>query len=328
MSLSDLLVEVNRRWLSTLDLEKIVPEVVSVTQAAFRADDVSLLLVDPNGKELVEHVIVSRRRAPDNRFRIRIQAEGITGWVASHRQSQFIEDVTRDKRYICASTRIQSEAALPILAGDRLLGVLNIEWTEHRAFDAETRGLLELLASQIAIALINAESHDRERKRGRQLLILHHLSRIGGGAIPPEAYLARAIEAVRKEFGCHYSSIFLGDYDQEVLVLLAQSYSDGLEMQAGSRQPFGNGLIGNAFKVGETLNVHDVKQNPLYDPKIPETQSEVCVPIRVGDRCLGILDAQSRQLDAFDSDDVVFLETVARFLVPALQIHLDAKSVG
>ncbi len=44
-----------------------------------------------------------------------------------------------------------------------------------------------------------------------------------------------------------------------------------------------------------------------------------------GDRCLGILDAQSRQADGFTAGDVIFLETAARFVAPALLTLLDAR---
>ena len=47
--------------------------------------------------------------------------------------------------------------------------------------------------------------------------------------------------------------------------------------------------------------------------------SEVCVPIRIGDRCLGILDAQAATVGEFTDDETMFLEAVARLLAPSLQ---------
>lgn len=322
---TDVLTEIHRKWLSSLDLEKVLPEIASVTQRLLKADEASLLLVDSNGKELVEHVILSRTRSPHERFRIRIRAEGVTGWVAAHGKPLAVPDVRKDSRYVHTSDRIRSEAAVPVYSGERLLGVLNVESRKVNHFKKDEMRLLELLASQIGIALANTELHDRERRRGRQLLILHHLARVAGGAIPPVAFLQRVVDAVRREFSCHYAAVFRGDYVREQLELLAQASDADLDVRPGATLPFGNGLIGTSFKIGETVNARDVRQEPLYIATIPEVQSEVCVPIRVGDRCLGILDAQSCQREGFGPGDVIFLETTARFVAPTLLTLLDAR---
>jgi sigma-B regulation protein RsbU (phosphoserine phosphatase) len=327
VSLSAVLLEVNRRVLGSLDLETILGEVGEVTQKLLGADDVSLLLVDPHGKELVEHMIVSRRRAPDNRYRIRIRQEGITGWVAENRKPQVVADVRKDKRYVPTSDKIRSEAAVPVMAGDRLLGVLNAESAKVGRFSTNDLKLLELLASQVAIALENAETHDLERNRGRQLQILHHLARMSDGSLPNDAVLQRAVDAVRREFSCHFAAVMLGDMKNEELVVLAQSVTGEPTTKVGGRQKFGSGLIGTAFKIGETLNVRDVSRDPVYLAEIENTQSELCVPIRIGARCIGIIDVQSRQLDAFATDDVVFLETIACFLIPVVQAMSKSRLV-
>ncbi|MBI2900471.1 MAG: GAF domain-containing protein [Planctomycetes bacterium] len=319
------LVELHQKWLSSLDLERVLPEIAAVTQRLLCADEVSLLLVDPNGKELVEHVILSHTRSADERYRIRIRAEGVTGWVAMRRTPLSIPDVRKDSRYVHTSDRIRSEAAVPVLAGDRLLGVLNAESARVRWFTPAKMRLMELLATQIAIALVNAESYDRERRRGRQLLILHHLSRISYGAIPPVAFLRRAADAVRREFGCHYAAVFGADHERGALALLAQSSDRDLDLRLGDEIPFEKGLVGTAFRLGETVSVRDVSRELLYLAKVPDIRSEACVPIRVGERCLGVLDAQSREGEAFTPDDVIFLETMARFVAPTLESFLASR---
>lgn len=312
------LVEIHRKWLSSLDAEKVLPEIVHVTQRLLKADEVSLLLVDPNGKELVEHVILSRTRTPDEKYRIRIRAEGITGWVAAHRKPLAIADVRKDSRYVHTSPKIRSECAVPVMAGKRLLGVLNVESKKVGRFRRQEVALLELLATQIAIALGNLEAYDLERRRARQLLVLHHLARLTQGAIPPIAFLHRVTDAVRREFRSAYAAVFRGDYAAQRLELLAHSFDGDVDIRLGETLAFGSGLIGTAFRIGETILIPDVREEPLYVAKVPDTRSEVCVPVRIGDRCVGILDAQSRETDAFNEGDVLFLETMARLVAPTL----------
>ncbi len=318
LDVQDLLVQVQRTWLSSLEGEKVLPEVVALTQRLLRADEVSLLLVDSGGKELVEHAMLSRTRTTDDRFRIRIRAEGVTGWVAAKRKSLVVPDVRKDSRYVHTSPKIRSEIAVPIVSGERLLGVLNAESRKVGHFGREEIRLMELLAGPIAIALVNMEAYYREHRRGQQLLILHHVARISFGAIPPVAFLHRVTDAVRREFRCAYAAVFRGDYEAQRIELLAHSSDRELEIRLGESLSFGQGLIGTAFRLGETLNVRDVAREPLYVAKVPEIRSEICVPIRVGERCLGIVDAQSREADAFGEGDVIFLETMARLLPPTI----------
>lgn len=90
---------------------------------------------------------------------------GIVGWVARNRQSALVSDVTSDPRYhrSCAATR--SELDVPVLFSDHLLGVLNIESPVAGFFDDEDRQLLEVIATQTAIALTNLASQEELREQ-------------------------------------------------------------------------------------------------------------------------------------------------------------------
>src|SRR5687767_4558289 len=155
-----LLLEINRRWLSSLDPAVLLPEIVSVTKSMFKVTDVTLLMLDHEGREFVQHLAAGphyRKLAPS--FFQRIRRDGVTGWVASHRKALIVNDTSKDKRYIGDTRTIRSEMAVPVIAEGRLLGVLNLESSEKSAFGAEDLELLELMASQCAIALRNAEVH-------------------------------------------------------------------------------------------------------------------------------------------------------------------------
>lgn len=315
-----LFLEINRRWLSSLDPAVLLPEIVSVTKRIFDATDATLLFLDHEGREFVQHLAAGphyRKLAPS--FFQRIRKEGVTGWVASHRKAVVVNDTSKDKRYIGDTKAIKSELACPVLAEGRLLAVLNLESARLNRFKPEDVKLLELMASQCAIALRNSEIYEAERRRAQQCEALYHISRIGGGVLPPMTVLQRAVEVVGGLLECFYVGLFQGDYEREEVVLVAQKCTGDIDIVAGATQKFQVGLIGYAFRLGETVHVRDVTKNETYVARIPAIRSEICVPIRIGDRCLGILDAQSQKLDGFSPDEVMFLETVARFLAPVCQ---------
>jgi len=319
-----LLPEVIQRLLAVSNTDLLLHEVCALASDALGADEVSLLLIDPDGTELVEHEVVGKKLRP-TRYRLKIKDQGICGYAAAKRQPVVVADVKKDKRYVEVHSDMRSEAAMPILSGEELLGILNFESKKIGYFQKSDVPVLSFLASQIAIALKMVELEQRGRTWQDRVAALHNLARLGGGAAPREAVLQRVVDAVRMTCGGHYAAVFQGDYDREELVLLAQSSAHPINIATGARLKFGTGLLGKAFELGETVNVKDVRTNTMYLFKIPGVMSEICVPIRVGDACLGILDAQAQNVGEFTDDEAMFLETVTRSLVPLLQTVTPAR---
>jgi len=319
-----LLPEVIRRLLAIADTDLLLHEVCTLASDALGADEVSLLLIDPDGSELVEHEVVGKKLRP-TRYRLKVGDQGICGMAAAKRNPVVVADVRKDKRYVEVHPEMRSEAAMPILSGDELLGILNFESKKVGYFQKSDVPVLSFLASQVAIALKMVELEQRGRTWQDRVAALHNLARLGGGAAHREAVLQRVVDAVRMTCGGHYAAVFQGDYEREELVLLAQSSAHPINIATGARLKFGTGLLGKAFELGETMNVKDVRKDPMYLFKIPGVLSEICVPIRVGDACLGILDAQAANVGEFTDDEAMFLETVTRALVPLLQTATPAR---
>ena len=309
------LPEVVRRLLAITDPDELLARVLELCREALGADEVSLLLVDED--DLVE-AEVRGKTLRKQRFRLRIGEEGVAGIAAAHRQTIVVPDVRLDKRYKKVSADTRSEACVPIVAGERLLGVLNFESSKIGFFSHTDRHLLELLAAQIALGLRLDEARRRADRLATELGMLNHLGR-AGTMLDPRLFLQRCCDAVRRAFDCIYVGIFFGDYSKERLVLLAHATTIPLDFGPGESQAFGKGMIGHAFKFGETHNARDVRKDPYYTSYVESVLSEVDVPIRAGDHCLGIVDAQAATVGAFSQDEVQTLETLARFLVPMLQ---------
>ncbi len=75
---------------------------------------------------------------------------GICGAAASSRETIVVDDVRRDPRYIACSLSVQSEIVVPILSGDRVIGVLDLDSDTRAAFGADDRRQLEQVAAALA----------------------------------------------------------------------------------------------------------------------------------------------------------------------------------
>jgi len=98
--------------------------------------------------------------------------KGVTVRAANSRKTVLVPDVTKDSEYVGGVPGIQSELAVPVDTGDRVLGVLNVESRKPAAFDEKDIALLQILASHAATAIGNIEKRGEIEKRSIQLASL------------------------------------------------------------------------------------------------------------------------------------------------------------
>ncbi len=104
---------------------------------------------------------------------------GITGWTAAHQQSQRIDDVTQDPRYIQVGSNVRSELAIPLIYRGELLGILNVESDRVGAYTENDEELLGTLGGTLAAIISNARLLDQIRRQvDRERLLYEVTSKI------------------------------------------------------------------------------------------------------------------------------------------------------
>lgn len=114
--------------------------------------------------------------------------EGIVGWVLEHGLYALVNDVKMDRRYVNGFHGTRSELAVPVMMGDTVLGVLNIESPQVNLFDEEDRRLLAGVAAQFAVALSNLNAQSKLREQAvrdplTQLFNRHYLNEVIDGEL-------------------------------------------------------------------------------------------------------------------------------------------------
>ncbi len=129
-----------------------------------------------------------------------------------------------------------------------------------------------------------------------------------------QTLLSRVVTLISERFGFYHAGIFLSDPSHEWAVLRAASSEGGQRMlQQGHRLQVGTGIVGYVVAKGEPRIAMDVGADAVFfdNPELPETRSELALPLRARGEIIGALDVQSREPAAFSQEDVAVLQTLA-----------------
>ena len=244
--------------------------------------------------------------------------QGITTWVVHHGQPLLVPDVSQEPLYygIDSLPATVAELTVPLQVGGETLGILDVQSDRPGQLNEEQVPLLETLASQVAVTLRNAQMYEAQCRLADQQSALYEILRAVGEHIDPGAICRVAVETVWRRIGWPGVAILLPDEANRSLVVRATAGARGLEV--GWSSPVDQGITGRAWRSGRAQNVPDVRQDADYIAGDPAIRSELAVPLRRGQRVLGVLVAESTDRAAFDDEAVQMAESLADAIALAL----------
>ena len=174
------LANISREFSSILDLNQLLGKIASTMRDLINYDAFSILAVDHDAKAL-RHLFSIRYDQRVNIDNVPL-GKGITGAAAESREVVRVHDTAKDPRYIASHPDIRSEIAVPLLAQDRVIGIMDLESDRVGYFSDDHVRTLTLLAPQVASSLENArlyaEIAQRERAMEEDLQAARELQRV------------------------------------------------------------------------------------------------------------------------------------------------------
>ncbi|MBN1659743.1 MAG: GAF domain-containing protein [Anaerolineae bacterium] len=247
-------------------------------------------------------------------------------WLLENRAPLIIDDVHNDPKWssFAGLEYIRSWLGAPLISQGRVIGILNLDRAIPGFYTKAHADQVMTFANQAAIVVENARLLEAERTRSGQLRLLRDLSQRILSILDPSALLEYATAAIQQEFGYYHVDVFLIDTTGEFVTFQASSHpanaarwrKDGLQFQVGSEC-----ITGHVAATGRPYVSGNVKEDPLYlqDTLLTETLSEMAVPIKVGQRVVGVIDVNSDRLDAFDEQDLYIAQSLADLLALGLE---------
>jgi GAF domain-containing protein/HAMP domain-containing protein len=185
------------------------------------------------------------------------------------------------------------------------------------AMGTQLRQILENLEQ------IVAERTQALEKRSTQLRAAAEIARDASSIRQLDVLLNRAVNLIRERFDFYYASIFLLDKPGEYAILQAATGDAGrMMLEGGHRLKIGEtGMVGYVASSGEPRIALDVGTDAVHfrNPYLPDTHSELAIPLKVGQQVIGVIDVQSTQSAAFTEEDV----TVLRIMADQLAVAID-----
>ena len=185
----------------------------------------------------------------------------------------------------------------------------------------ETLDGLEQTVEQRTVELFSA--NERNERRARQFESIAHIARTISSTRDLNILLSQITTAINREFGFYHIGIFLLDTAKEYAILSAANSEGGKIMLArGHRLKVAEtGLVGYVTGTGKPRIALDTGADAIFfdNPDLPQTRSELTLPLRVGEEIIGALDVQSTEPNAFFPEDINILSTLADQVSIAIQ---------
>jgi len=160
-----------------------------------------------------------------------------------------------------------------------------------------------------------------ERRRSEQLRQINEAARRISSILTLNELIPYVVDSLQETFGFYNVNIFLTDDESDNLILKAGAGGYSEDVPTGYMIKKGDGIIGWVARSGEPFVAGDVGKEPryIYVEQLPDTASELAVPIKIGGEILGVLDIESTEIDAFDEVDLFTVRTLGDQIAIAIE---------
>ncbi len=235
---------------------------------------------------------------------------------ATYENSNF--QLNRELLAMFPSDKTQS---IPLTISDRAIGQINLP--DDVSLDEEQEVFIHELVREMSNALNNAYLLQTTRATSNQLSLATEVSRAATTILDHDLLSKEVVELIRARFNLYYVGLFLLDEQGETAVLQAGTGEAGrLQIERHHHQRIGGAsMIGTCIANGQAIVEQDITQAKAFkfNPLLPDTRSELAMPLRTRGQIIGALTVQSRQKGAFTVETVTVLQSLADQLAIAIE---------
>ena len=309
------LFDLGRQVTAVLDLDDLLQHIPQLIRRLISFEAFAVYLLDERRGELRAAYSVGY---PATEKPVRLKpGMGLVGVAVTTEQPVLVNDVTADPRYIEFVPGMNSEIVVPLLHKSRPIGALNILSHHRNHFTVHDVAIVRQFGAHVAVALVNARLFDRSRRDAEAFETLAEIGHEVASVLDLDELFSRIAQLAKRVIDYRtFGILLLNEELGELEMKLAVQYGEKVQVP---RVRLGEGLVGYAALHREAVLVSDVSQDPRYIKLVPDVRSELAIPLLLKDRCIGVVDLESPELDAFSKRDVEILTLLASQAAVAIE---------
>ena len=310
------LFDLGREVTSVLDLEELLAKIPQLIARLTRFNAFSVYLLDEPRQDLRIAYAVGYPDGVTATQRLRL-GQGVVGTAVEEGRPILVNDIRLEPRYQGPLRNMLSQLAVPMRRKGRVIGALNLLSERTGAFTSQDEALLRQFAAHVAVAIENARLFKSERQYVDTLETLAEIGREMSSILDLDVLLTRIAGLTKRLIDYRtFGILLLNEATQELDMKFAVRYG---EDATSKRVKLGQGLVGWAAEHKEPVLVSDVSKDPRYLNLVPDARSELVIPMLIKDRCIGVFDLESPELDAFTKEHKELLTLLASQAAVAIE---------
>jgi PAS domain S-box-containing protein len=326
-ALLELLYHVSREVATALDLRTVLQRVLYESLQNVGGERGSIVVLDDAGKAVDATIVYEKQIHEHTTQQMRDTMErGLAGWVIRNRKGALILDTSKDERWLMrpddAMDRSGAKSAIcvPLLAREKLVGVLTLVHPAPNAFTTEQLDLMQAIADQAGIAVLNARLYTESQRQARVMTALAEGAAAMNLSLRMEDVYQRIL--IQTMQALQVETAVLGMLEGEQLVCRAATGHNAGNI-LGRTIPLGKGIVGTVALEGHGIIVHDVSQDKNYGQEDTfggiHARAVIVAPIQSQGRLIGVIEAINPIARSFDPDALLVMTGIGGLAGSTLQ---------
>jgi PAS domain S-box-containing protein len=316
-ALLELLYHASRELATALDLRTVLQRMLHEAILNVGGERCSVVVLDDAGKAMDATIVYGTQVHEHTTQQMRDTVErGLAGWVIRNRKGVYVPDTSKDERWLVRpddavdKTGAKSAICVPLLARERLVGVLTLVHGKPDAFHAEQLDLMQAIADQAGVAVLNARLYTESQRQARVMTALAEGAAAMNTSLRIEDVYQRILMQMMQAL--QVETVVLGMVDpngEHIVFRAAAGYNAGNIL--GRTIVVGEGLVGRVALEGRGVVVPDVSQEKSFSEADniggTEIRAMLVVPIQAQNRVIGVLEAINPVARVFDPDALLVM---------------------
>jgi len=311
----ELLYHVSRELATALDLRTVLQRVLYEAIQNVGGERCSIVVLDDAGKAVDATIVYGTQVHEHTTQQMRDTMErGLAGWVIRNRKGALILDTSKDERWLMRpddavdKSGAKSAICVPLLAREQLVGVLTLVHPKPNAFLEEQLELMQAIADQAGVAVLNARLYTESQRQARVMTALAEGAAAMNASLRMDDVYQRILMQMMQAL--QVETVVLGMVDGGHLIFRAVAgYNAGLIL--GKKILIGDGVLGHVAREGRGVVVADVSQEKNFSEADRfggvEMRSILVAPIMAQGKVIGVLEAINPVARGFDPDALLVM---------------------